>query len=69
MATIRCVLALTDRRKWKIRYFDVKVAFLNGIFKEEIFMKVLDGWENESTKRKVCRMKKVLYGLKQASRA
>uniref|UniRef100_A0A7I3ZR49 Uncharacterized protein n=2 Tax=Physcomitrium patens TaxID=3218 RepID=A0A7I3ZR49_PHYPA len=37
-------------KKWKIRHLDVKITFQNHIFEEEIFVKVLDGWRNESTK-------------------
>lgn len=41
--TIRCMVALATRIKWKIRHIDVKTTFLIDILKEEIFMKILDG--------------------------
>ena len=45
---------------------DVKTAFLNGILKEEIYMKVPEGVKSEPNQ--VCKLQKALYGLKQAAR-
>jgi len=45
---------------------DVKTAFLNVILKEEIFMKIPEGLPYEDGK--VCKLKKSIYGLKQATR-
>ncbi|KAK2574683.1 hypothetical protein KPH14_012921, partial [Odynerus spinipes] len=46
-----------------VHHMDVKTAFLNGILKEEIFMKVPEGIEN--TGNQVCKLNKTIYGLKQ----
>lgn len=49
-----------------VQHMDVKTAFLNGILKEEIYMKVPDGVCSKDGY--VCRLNKALYGLKQAAR-
>ena len=45
---------------------DVKTAFLSGILKEEIYMEVPE--EIKSKASQVCKLKKSLYDLKQATR-
>jgi hypothetical protein len=48
---------------------DVKTAFLHGIIQEEIYVEQPLGFETYSRESHVCRLKKVLYGLKQSPRA
>jgi len=48
---------------------DVKTAFLNGVFEEEVYIEQPKDFEIFSSKSHVCRLKRVLYGLKQAPRA
>lgn len=48
-----------------LKQFDIKTAFLNGNLIEEIYMKQPLGFEIGSA---VCKLKKSLYGLKQAAR-
>ena len=66
--TVRCLLSLACQQNMKLIQFDVKTAFLNGILEENIFMEEPLGFESSSGK-KVCKLLKSLYGLKQASRA
>nr|PNR35474.1 hypothetical protein PHYPA_023374 [Physcomitrium patens] len=53
-ASIKCVVKLVTRKKWRIRHLDIKIAFLDGILKQEVNMKVPNGWKNENSKEKVC---------------
>lgn len=39
LKTIRAVLALAVSQNWEIQQMDVKGAYLNGILKEEVYMK------------------------------
>ena len=48
---------------------EVKSTFLNGEFKEEVYMKQPEGLDLAEGKDFVCKLKKELYGLKQAPRA
>ena len=48
---------------------DVKNAFLNGELDEEVYTDLLSGFDGGYEGRKVYRLKKSLYGLKQSPRA
>ena len=43
---------------------DVKTAFLNGELDEEIYMDQPLGFESKEQERKVCKLKRSIYGLK-----
>ena len=47
---------------------DVKSAFLNGELKDEIYMKQPEGYVDEKYPKKVCKLNRSLYGLKQSAR-
>jgi hypothetical protein len=67
--SIRTIIALAAKMKWKLHQMDVKTTFLNGVIKEEEYIEQPQGFEVEDRKSHVCRLKKALYGLKQAPRA
>ena len=52
---------------WKLQQFDVKNAFLHDDLEEEIYMKILPGFD--SNEGVVCKLKKAMYRLKQSPRA
>ena len=47
---------------------DVKTAYLNEDLKENVYMAQPKGFVMEGKERMGCRLKKSIYGLKQASR-
>jgi hypothetical protein len=67
--SIRTIIALTAKMKWKLHQMEVKTIFLNGVIEEEVYTEQPQGFEVEDKKTHVYRLKKALYGLKQASRA
>ena len=47
---------------------DVKITFLNGDLSETIYMQQPKGFCIRGNKDLVCKLKRTIYGLKQASR-
>ncbi|GJX45004.1 retrotransposon protein, putative, ty1-copia subclass [Tanacetum coccineum] len=47
---------------------DVKTAFLNGHLSKEVYMEQPEGFVNPKYPNQVCKLKRSIYGLKQASR-
>ena len=68
-STIRVLLALAAKNSMKIHQIDVKTAFLNSPIKDNIYLEQPPGSIQEGYEDKVWKLKKCLYGLKQASRA
>ena len=66
--SIRTLLALANTCDWEVHQMDVHTAFLQGDLDEEIYMKQPDGYTDEENPNHVCKLKKSLYGLKQAAR-
>ena len=68
-ATIRAILSIAVMNGWSLRQMDVNNAFLNGELIETVFMEQPPGFKDLSKPNHVCRLKKAIYGLKQALRA
>ncbi|GJS43694.1 retrotransposon protein, putative, ty1-copia subclass [Tanacetum coccineum] len=66
---IRILIAIAAFYDYKIWKMDVKTAFLNGFLEEEIYMEQPEGFINPNHPRKVCKLQRSIYGLKQASRS
>jgi hypothetical protein len=66
--SIRCILARAAIEDMEIHQMDVKTAFLNGDFEEEIYMEQHEGF-TQGDKHLVRMLHKSLYGLKQSPRA
>ncbi|CAL8113089.1 unnamed protein product [Prunus armeniaca] len=47
---------------------DVKTAFLNEHIQEEIYMEQPEGFISKNEEEKVCKLQRLIYGLKHASR-
>jgi len=62
--TIRVLISLAANKDWPLHQLDVKNAFLNGDLEEDVYMEIPPGLEATMGSRKVCKLKKSLYGLK-----
>ena len=65
ITSIRMLIAIAALHSLEIHQMDVKIAFLNGDLNEEIYMNQLEGFVCPGQEKKVCRLVKSLYGLKQ----
>ena len=63
------MLALAVHQRWEVHHMDVKSAFLNGDLKEEVYVAQPPSFVISGSENKVLRLRKALYGLRQAPRA
>ncbi|RVW27791.1 Retrovirus-related Pol polyprotein from transposon RE2 [Vitis vinifera] len=68
-ATIRCVLTIAMMNGWPLRQMDINNAFLHGTLIETVYMTQPPGFKDTSKPDHVCRLRKAIYGLRQAPRA
>ena len=61
----RMVLSIVALKNLEIHQMDVKTTFLNGELDEEICMEKPEDFSAPRQEKKVCRLVKSLYGLKQ----
>ena len=66
--SLRIVMALVAHFDLELHQMDVKTAFLNGDLHEEVYMDQPKGFQDKGKTHMVCKLKKSIYGLKQASR-
>jgi hypothetical protein len=67
--SIRTIISLAAKMKWKLHQMDIKKTFLDGVIEEEVYIEQPQGFEVEDRKNHVCKLNKALYRLKQAPRA
>jgi Reverse transcriptase (RNA-dependent DNA polymerase) len=67
MNIIRILLSTAVNEKWNLYQMDIKNTFLQGDLKEEVYMTLPSGHKRENSNL-VCRLKKLIYGLKQYPR-
>jgi len=73
LTSLRIILALAAARNYEVDQTDIKSAYLLAKLDEEIYMDIPEGVEVEkedtgNRQRKVCKLLKGLYGLKQSGR-
>jgi len=66
--SFRIIMALVAHYDLELHQMDAKMAFLHGDLEETVYMAQLKGFVMEGKERMGCRLKKSIYGLKQASR-
>jgi hypothetical protein len=67
--SVRLLFTLAAQEGWHVHHMDVKSAFLNGDLKEEVYVHQPPGFVIPGKEGKVLRLRKALYGLRQAPRA
>nr|GEU34357.1 hypothetical protein [Tanacetum cinerariifolium] len=68
LEAVRIFLAFAAHMNMIVYQTDVKMAFLNGILREEVYVSQPDGFVDSDHPNHVYRLKKALYRLKQAPR-
>ena len=69
LKSIRILLSIAAHFNYEILKMDVKTAFLNGHLDECIYMMQQDGFIENGQEHMLCKLKRSIYGLKQASRS
>ena len=68
MTTAHTIIVITASQGWPLHQMDVKIVFLHGDLKKDIYLPPPSGLVSSSSSI-VCKLKRSLYGLKQAPRA
>ena len=69
LKSIQILLSIVAHFNYEIWQMDVKTTFLNGHLEECIYMMQPDGFIENGQKHMLCKLKRSIYGLKQASRS
>ncbi|GJZ41394.1 retrovirus-related pol polyprotein from transposon TNT 1-94 [Tanacetum coccineum] len=69
LEAVQIFVAYVAHKSFLIYQMDMKMTFLNGPLKEEIYVAQPDGFVDPDHPKKVYHLRKALYGLKQAPRA
>lgn len=63
--SLRLLTAIAAINGWEIHQIDAVAAFLNGILTEDIYVEQPEGFVKAGNESKVCKLLRLLYGLKQ----
>jgi transposase InsO family protein len=66
---MRVLFGLAAELDLDIHHVDITTAFLNAALREEIYMEQPEGFVQRGYEDKVCKLRKAIYGLKQAARS
>ena len=69
LKSIRILISISAYYDYEIWQMDVKTAFLNGKLTTDVYMTQPECFIHPKHPNKVCKLKKSIYGLKQASRS
>ncbi|GKE82027.1 retrovirus-related pol polyprotein from transposon TNT 1-94, partial [Tanacetum coccineum] len=69
LEAVRIFIAYVVHKSFLIYQMDMKMTFLNGPLKEEVYVAQPEGFVDPEHPEKVYHLRKDLYGLKQAPRA
>ena len=69
LESIRILLAIASHLNFKLYQMDVKSAFLNGMLQEEVYVEQPKDFVNPHRPDDVYKLKRAMYGFKQAPRA
>ena len=68
MSSFKVLLAISSALNLHLEHLDVKTAFLQGALEETIYMAQPPYFECKGAEKKVCKLQKSIYGLKQSPR-
>ena len=69
LKSVRIVLAIAAYFDYEIWQMDAKTAFLHGNLTEDVHMIQPEGFVDPTSAGKVCKLKRSIYGLRQASQS
>ena len=69
LKSIRILISIAAHYDYEIWQMNVKTTFLDGNLEEEIYMMQPEGFIAKNQEHMVCKLKRYIYGLKQASRS
>ncbi|OMO82468.1 Integrase, catalytic core [Corchorus capsularis] len=67
--TVRLVLCIAVTNNWPLHQLDINNAFLQGDLSKEVYMKQPAMFVDKNKPHHVCKLRKAIYGLKQAPKA
>ena len=69
VASVRLLLSMVAMHSWPLFQLDIKNVFLHGDLAEEVYMEQPPGFVAQGESGLVCKLRCLIYGLKQSPRA